>query len=326
MGVGFNVMPLSNSQTTCNAEGQAKAALAILVSLVAHLTFFLVLACWVFMPGVNREAVTVNFGLVESDATALLETSSAVDEWEQELPALSMEVSATLQSLDLSVDLLETTLERAEDVKADLAAVASLASFSGQDAAEAQSQSESLQGASFFGAYAPGSRFVYILDTSRSMTGERWELAKQKLLQSLRELGPSRQFFVICFDARTTLLFDRNVEQLEFLAADAKTIQRVSRWLRSVQLGPATMPAQALQLGLHLQPDAIFFLSDGELHDDSLFRLRWLNVETGSKRRIPIHAVHLISHEGRHTLEQIANENGGSFTYISDRTFSRGRP
>jgi len=118
-------------------------------------------------------------------------------------------------------------------------------------------------------------------------------------------------------------LFDRTPEQLEFLSADGTTIQRVERWLRSLELGPATMPGKALELGLYLQPDAIFLLSDGELHDDSLYRLRWLNVEDGSRRKIPIHAIHLISQEGRYTLEQIARENGGSFTYISDRSRRR---
>jgi hypothetical protein len=70
---------------------------------------------------------------------------------------------------------------------------------------------------------------------------------------------------------------------------------------------------------LELNPDAVFLLSDGELQDDSLLRLRVLNNRQGPSRQIPIHTIHLFSQEGRFTLQQIAVENGGSFTPVSGR-------
>lgn len=319
-------MPINNLDRVLKPDQQAKGALALMVSLVGHAIFLLLLAFWVFLPGMPDQGLSIRFESGESEVAPLLELPSSAESWEQAQSSASSAAATQPQRVELAVESLQILPEQWEAAPTDpsiFSTMATLASVAARDSAQALSDSDARQGASFFGAYAPGSRFVYVLDTSKSMEGQRWTLAKQKLMQSLRELGPNRQFFVICFDARTSLLFNQKPDQVDFLAADGSTVQRVERWLRSRELGPATMPARALELALSLQPDAIFFLSDGELHDDSLYRLRWLNVDDGQRRKVPIHSIHLISQDGRYTSEQIARENAGTFTYISERSRRR---
>ncbi|MCA9160067.1 MAG: hypothetical protein KDA72_17155, partial [Planctomycetales bacterium] len=82
-------------------------------------------------------------------------------------------------------------------------------------------------------------------------------------------------------------------------------------------LGRATMPAEALQVALSLNPDAVFLLSDGELQDESLLMLRMINAPNSTTRQIPIHTISLFSGEGWWTLQQIAADSGGSFTPVA---------
>jgi hypothetical protein len=151
------------------------------------------------------------------------------------------------------------------------------------------------------------------------MKGDRWTYACNQLIDSLNGLKPGQEFFVICFDMETSFLFNANPQRIKFSVIDTSVIPRVRNWLRSRTLGRATMPAEALRYALELNPDAVFLLSDGELQDDSLLRLRVLNNRQGPSRQIPIHTIHLFSQEGRFTLQQIAVENGGSFTPVSGR-------
>jgi uncharacterized protein with von Willebrand factor type A (vWA) domain len=303
-----------------NLDQHAGGAIAFLVSLVGHTLLLLLLACWVFMPGAPQDGLSIRLeiGQEEMASLELLTTSEDSQQIESPMEA-DKELESQLSKVQLSVEDLQLLPDDWSGSEAVGSAEASLASFEILSSSQALDAEGPRQGASFFGAYAPGGRFVYVMDTSKSMEGRRWTLAKQQLLESLRELGPNRQFFVICFDMRTSLMFDYSPDQMEFFPADAATLKRVERWLRSRKPGPATLPATALQLALQLQPDAIFFLSDGELHDDSLYRLRLLNVDDTSRDKIPIHAVHLMSLEGKQTLQQIAEENAGTFTYIGEK-------
>ncbi len=174
-----------------------------------------------------------------------------------------------------------------------------------------------LRGATFMGASAKGNRFVFVVDSSRSMYGPRWQFAIEKLLESLSRLEEGQEFYVMCFDAETKFMFNvRPGRKQKFQTADSGSILRVKRWLGSVQLGGATQPAEALCFALEMEPDAIFLLSDGELQDNTLRILNAVNGKSSSSKT-PIHTIHLFSEQGRETLRQIAAENNGSFTPIT---------
>lgn len=299
-------------------EKRAGNAVAFMVSLTFHVGLLLVLACWVFTAGRRSEGLLVNASLGKSDATSL----DSLQSFELSPAAQEVDLETFDADPDFAMDLqIESTMET--QGAGDRTTLTSLAVDS--VIRDLKKQGEG-RGASFFGAYAEGNRFVYVLDSSRSMTGDRWTYACNQLLDSLNGLRPGQEFFLVCFDLKTSFVFNTLPGQIEFLEADDSTVKRVKNWLRGRELGQATMPRQALEVALQLQPDAIFLLSDGELQDNSRFVLRRINSNVSELRQIPIHTVHLFSAQGRETLRMIAQENGGTFTPIEEgRRLSRFR-
>ncbi|MCA9174351.1 MAG: VWA domain-containing protein [Planctomycetales bacterium] len=184
-------------------------------------------------------------------------------------------------------------------------------------------------GAEFFGIRAGGKRFVFVVDSSRSMSGRRWVLACRELLESVGRLSDRQSFYVIFFDAQTQPMFTNRVQE-DLLPATDQNRTKLKRWISSISFGNDTLPATAMQIALKLEPDAIFMLSDGEFHDQTASMLRAFNqVQTGDGPRqalIPIHTIGFHSHAAIAILRPLAEENGGTFRFIPnprDQQFSR---
>lgn len=175
-------------------------------------------------------------------------------------------------------------------------------------------------GASFFGARASGDRFVFVIDSSSSMIGPRWQALRRELIRAIESLLPEQEFFVISFDTLAHPMFNEIPPEGKFLKPTSQNIERLNRWVGSIQHGSSTFPASAIGIALRLEPDAIFLLSDGEIRDSTLYDLRIYNRMEGSDNesvpRIPIHTVLLDSQSGYLTLKSIAEENGGIFTPV----------
>ncbi len=172
-------------------------------------------------------------------------------------------------------------------------------------------------GASFFGIGAGGDKFVFIVDSSRSMEGKRWSYAVMELIRTVKELGPDQKYFIICFDMTPHPIFDLAPPQNEYIKASSRTLIKVRSWLRSHKLGYETRPASSLQIAINMKPDAIFLLSDGEIRDNSQVLLRSINRDEHQKPLVPIHTIHLFSQDGKKALEEIAEENGGTFREVN---------
>lgn len=286
---------------------------AFLSSLVFHIGLLLLLALCVYTAGKPSHGLMLDADIGESESVALDLIQTFDIEPQAEQP------QAEQATAEMSIDVELPNLLQEPALSSDPQQDFSLASVTMEDVSQNLSIKGRGRGASFFGSYAQGNRFVYVLDSSRSMKGDRWTYACNQLIDSLNSLSPGQEFFVLCFDLETSFLFNANPNRIKFSVIDDTVVSRVRNWLRSRTLGRATMPAEALKYALELNPDAIFLLSDGELQDDSLLMLRLLNDRHGSSRQIPIHTIHLFSLEGRFTLQQIAMENGGSFTPISGR-------
>jgi von Willebrand factor type A domain len=174
--------------------------------------------------------------------------------------------------------------------------------------------------ATFFGAEAYGNRFVFVIDSSRSMIGPRWEALCYELEQAIRSLSLEQEYFIISFDSEAHPMFGAAPPKGKFLAPDPKSIRRVRNWLRSIELGRNTFPSSSMMMALSLKPDAIFLLSDGEIRDSTLTDLRQVNSPDANVSRyskaIPVHTVLLHSEIGYQTLEQIAADNHGTFTPV----------
>ncbi len=302
--------------------------LAILLSMVCHVALLLLMAVMIVGVDSAKQALVVVASLSGSeanknDAESVFELTSSPESpaTPDVEPAQSQSSQATIEPFDLGIDIGD--LEASTLAKSQSATLsswnASGAISGGAMSVKTSETGSGSDGATFFGSYASGNRFVFVVDSSASMLGDRWDLARARLLSCLRELGPNAQFFVFCFDIQTSLLFNCAPNQIAFQSANSATVDRVERWLRSRKLGMATMPAEALGMALQLQPDAIFLLSDGELHDESRSLLQAWNKEKTNFRRIPIHTIHLISEDGEETLKLIAKENDGTFIHVTEQ-------
>ncbi|MCA9134060.1 MAG: VWA domain-containing protein [Planctomycetales bacterium] len=292
-------------------DPRASSAVAFLSSLVFHIALLLLLACWIYTAGRNSRGMLLTAHTSDTTATDLQLAQTF------ELQPPSSEPLVQSSQPELSVELSPQLIPPISQPDSGLSAA--LASLAVGDVSEQLAATTRGRGASFFGTYAEGNRFVYVLDSSRSMKGDRWTYACNKLIDSLNGLKPGQEFFVLCFDLDTSFLFNVPPQQAKFLEIDDYVVTRVRRWLRSRTLGQATMPADALRFALEFNPDAIFLLSDGELQDNSLVMLRLLNGLVSHSRQIPIHTIHLFSEEGRQTLQRIALENSGTFTPVRGR-------
>ncbi|MEM7474485.1 MAG: hypothetical protein AAF483_05775 [Planctomycetota bacterium] len=282
-------------------------AVAFLGSLLLHVALLLILACWVYSVGKKSKGVLINARLDESEAFDLAD----MDTFEMSMREVVEEKYEEVEQ-DFKIDAdIESLVEPASDI-------ARLTSVSVDSVIDQLAEKTKGRGANFFGAYAQGNQFIYIIDSSRSMDGDRWLYARQQLLDSLKGLKSGQEFYVICFDHETTFLFGQDPQSAKYYKPTASNINRVRNWLRSRELGYSTMPKVALQYALNFKPDAIFLLSDGELRDDSQVELLRVNANSPYRRQIPIHTVHLFSRQGRRTLEMIAEQNNGSFTPIEN--------
>lgn len=289
-------------------------AVAFMTSMVLHVIVLLCLACLVYQASPKSRGVWLSASQGSSNGRLEL-----LDTFELSAIPESPPVEPNIQSAEVTLDIALNTAVVQSGNTGQVAA--SLTSLSVGDVVASLKSGGRERGASFFGTYAEGNRFVYVLDSSRSMRGDRWTYACHQLLDSLNALKPGQEFLIICFDEQTSFMFNLPKAKAGYHEPDEQTIERIRRWLRARagSLGRATMPAEALQIGLTFNPDAIFMLSDGELEDNTIAVLRTVNGFGTEPRQIPIHTVHLFSPIGRTTLELIAMENNGTFTHVEGK-------
>ena len=299
-------------------EVHARGALSVLVSCIVHTALLIGLALTYYVVQPAPASVVLQAALSGAEEVSL-EYSDTKDNESPAVDDLATPSAAANTELDLDVQSQLSAVTNTVD--ATLASVLSSSSRGGGSGGVnggGGSAAEELNklGANFFGSYAAGDKFVFVLDSSKSMTGERWIYACQELMDSVARLEPNQKFFVICFDNKTTCLFNTPPTRIKYQENTPEIRTRLKRWLTLHKLGPRTYPREAVSLALHMHPDAIFLLSDGEIMDDTIMVLRDANGFSTERRQVPIHTVHLMSEEGRQSLQVIASENAGTFTPI----------
>jgi hypothetical protein len=142
----------------------------------------------------------------------------------------------------------------------------------------------------FFGIVDIGSRFVYVIDCSGSMYSHNaMGAAKNELLKSLRTLNRFQQFQIVFYNTDQKWLKVAGKVDFRFFSADDKSLRLASDFITEVEPEGGTQHLTALELGLRLHPDVIFFLTDGGkpgLSDSDIESLKRLN-----ERHTRIHCV-----------------------------------
>ncbi len=163
--------------------------------------------------------------------------------------------------------------------------------------------------ASFFGIAARGGTFVYVVDCSGSMTGDKMRAAADELIRSLTALDREKQFFIIFFnDNHRPMPADKPAKATE------PNKRNLIEWVNHNALpGGGTDPRSAMLLALSLQPDAIWLLSDGLFDENACEVIRAAN----PGGRVVVHTIAFFENIGEPVLKRIAEENRGIYRFVS---------
>jgi hypothetical protein len=239
-----------------------------------------------------------------------------------DLIAGSIEVSSPASG-DLSASPAQASVEQALDAMRDPslesgadATVAGALSGAG-DVGGVEGLSDGLGGgsgggggASFFGVEAQGSRFVFIVDVSGSMSvGGKIEALKTQLSRSVQNLVETSSFMVYTFSDDAAPLGNSK----DWVSA----IDERKRWARraigTMQAGGGTNPINAFRAAFKLRPrpDAVYFMTDGEFDPNVSEEVARLN--TG---RAPIHCIAFATRDSEAVMKRIATQSKGTYKFV----------
>lgn len=262
---------------------------------------------------------------------AVLDQSQLAEENSPVLRPERDRVEMSLADSEIELDLLAEAFEdqSVDDLSESIAPALDPGggSLTSIDSETGSAGAGSGQGSSFFGLEAKGRRFAYIVDMSGSMNqrvnGEqtRWDLTNRELVRSVRALEPDAEFHVQLYSSGSLSLFgvaawSRATPINKRLTADALS-------LISPAGGTVPQPAFEAVFDLEPKPDAIYYMSDGEVSDPAAFTniVRSLN----GRSRTPVHCV-LFGDAGggdalnraENMLKTIARQSGGRYTRIRE--------
>jgi hypothetical protein len=167
-------------------------------------------------------------------------------------------------------------------------------------------------GVNFFGlqSSAPGVRtIVYVVDRSGSMM-DTFASVRAELKRSIGALRRSQKFHVIFYNSLDPI---ENPPMKPVSAIDANK-RAFYEFLESITPSGGTRPERALRQALALEPDLIYFLSDGVFEPEVAERLK----EWNRSGRTKIYTIAYLDPQGRHLLESIARQHGGEFRFVSE--------
>jgi hypothetical protein len=179
--------------------------------------------------------------------------------------------------------------------------------------------------AQFFGVKASGRRFVFIVDSSNSMRGGKFDAAKEELMYAIRRLSKEQAFYIIFFDqnAERMLLPPSTEPELLPVPATAQNINRAQKWVDSVVNELRTDPYDAVKFAVEMVPDAIYLLTDGKFTDRGLTE-RFLKDNNliddpleGRRPKVVIHTICFWQKDGEETLQAIAKDYGGTYRFVA---------
>ena len=294
---------------------------ALAVALLLHAIGATILAAiWIVLPD-GGEALRTDIVWEASREVRPLET--VVDtETEQptEEPTESESSATALQPVALVSMAVPVVVGRlpSEVIEAD----ASRPQAGGEAADGEDGELAGLEGAAgaaagdFFARDEEERRIVYVIDASGSMRkpfgrhGEtRMSRVKQELVSAVADLPADGAFFIVFFNHESHPMPASNL----VARGDTFLTRRLLVWSAQLKPGGETKPEAALRQALSLEPDAIFFLTDGKFESRVIDR-----VSQANEQHIPIHTLGVDTDTvASSLLRAIAHRNGGRFRRVS---------
>jgi hypothetical protein len=97
----------------------------------------------------------------------------------------------------------------------------------------------------------------------------------------------------------------------ELVTASKQNLQTARKWIADVRPVGPTFPGTALKRALELEPDAIYFLSDG-IFDAGIVDA----VHQANTAKIAIHTICFEDRIGERVLQALAAQNGGKYRFV----------
>ena len=168
----------------------------------------------------------------------------------------------------------------------------------------------SSDGAGFFGVPGTMGSVVYVIDLSGSMSGDRLHRANAELVRSINELEPEQSFGVVYFNTESFPVFSTS----KLMKATPSRKRLVVEKVDAMVSAGGTDPSKALVDALSLRPDLIFLLTDGGFGNPQ--ELLSLIQRNNPGRKVSINTIAFVTSSGEKVLEQIAEENRGSYRFV----------
>ena len=165
-------------------------------------------------------------------------------------------------------------------------------------------------GSGIFGSVRDGKSFAYVVDASGSMSGDRMMRVLEELKNSVNSLEETHRFFVVFFNKHTYAMMWPKIEK-RLVTADRRNKDRVLSWAFTVQPQKETEPQRALRMALDLKPDIVFFLTDGDIPEETL-RL----VKKYRRNGTSVHTICVGEDAAIPVMQKIAEVGKGAFLMV----------
>lgn len=171
----------------------------------------------------------------------------------------------------------------------------------------------------YYGIPICAKRVVFVLDTSNSMRGAKIDAAKTALVRAIHDLKQDVFFNVIAFNGRV------RVWQSELAPASEPMKGAAVNMVLEQPLAPLTASYDALEAAFGLDPEAIYFLSDGApvggkivVPDEIVATISRVN----RVRRVSLHSIGIATGDGKRDvfgrfMKGLATANWGVYKAVN---------